>query len=400
MTDGPGTSGGRPVLPEAAGHRSGTFTQPHVVVPFSSAAAPRVPIGRRISVPQLPGRSSTTQGRRGRLSPAGRRRALQAVAAVMVLALTAVGWQAIRGPSGADPRELVQRLFDRLAARDISDWATGTLCAKNPICGPGALSSGYEPPQQVTIDAVTDQADGKDRSATVDVSYNVAGQRVHDQVTAEYSPGRLFGGYWLLRKRPFTTLTIPGPSPTRVTVAAVKLLPAELTGPLTIKVPPGRYTISRAETPLIAATETATVAAPGQSATVALPTDVLAAVHDDVVTLIDSRIDDCAAQHDFRPEAGTARPRVHTCPFAHDTRYTITDNPTWTVQQYPQLQVIAGTDGSISVTTTAPGRVVIRYRWTEHLVEPRTWTDVEATEPIVVTGRITGTAGALAWQPG
>ncbi|WP_433221416.1 hypothetical protein ACQP00_20575 [Dactylosporangium sp. CS-047395] len=318
---------------------------------------------------------------------------------MVALALTVAGWQVVRGSSGPQPRDLVQQLFDDLAAHNLATWTTSQLCSSNPICGPGALASGYEAPQHVTIDQEPEDTAGTTRRTIVHVSYELGGQRITDQVTTLYNPGRVFGGFWQLGDRPVTTLTIPGPAPSRVTVAAVTLLPADLTKPLTIHVPPGRYTISRAETPLIAATQTTAVTAPGPPATVTLPADIPTDVNDNIIALIRDRIDECATKHDFLPAAGTARPGIHGCPFSHNTKYALTDSVTWKIEQYPVLELTAADDGSIAVATKAPGRAAIHYRWTLHLVEPRDWTDANAVETIDVSGRITTEAGALTWAP-
>ncbi|MEV8514661.1 hypothetical protein [Dactylosporangium sp. NPDC051484] len=84
---------------------------------------------------------------------------------------------------------------------------------------------------------------------------------------------------------------------------------------------------------------------------------------------------------------------------SYNDRYTITTDPAWTIDRYPQLHLEPTDDGAIIVTTTNPGQANIQFRWTLNIVEPRTWTDVADTVPITVTGRIIAANDAPEWQP-
>ncbi|MEU7876366.1 hypothetical protein [Dactylosporangium sp. NPDC049140] len=405
MTSRPQTPGDRTSTPPTPSTHfqlppAGT---PDVLVPFGSRTATRIPIGRRTLIPRLPDGTAPTTSLDPRPVPRpGRRRALGAAAVAATLLIAAIGWQVYRSSSGPDPRELVQRLFDGLTAHDVTAWTAYDVCTHdNPICQPDALRAGYQPPEHVTIDGQTETSDAKTgRQAYVTVSYDVAGTRVTDHVTLQYQSAGIIGGSWSITTRPAIALTVPGPQPAPVTVAAADIPTARLAdGPLTITAPPGQYTISRTATPLVAPTATTAAGTPGSTTAVTLPATVPTPISDTITQLIHDRIDACAAQHDFQPEAGTTRPRVHTCPFTHNPTYAITDDPTWTIQQYPQLQLTAGTDGTITITTAVAGRVAIHYRYTMHVIEPRDWTDVDATEPITVTGHITTGPGGLEWAP-
>ncbi|MFI5916451.1 hypothetical protein [Dactylosporangium sp. NPDC051541] len=371
--------------------------RPPVVVPYGTTTTRLATAGHRIRLPHLPPAAvpplTRAADRHESVPRPGRRRTVQAVAAVVTLAVAVGGWLVVRASTGPGPVEVVRELYDSLAAHDISRWSTFDRCNNNPICGTGALSHGYQAPQQVTFKQ--DRADGG-KGAVVTATYDLGGQHITDRVVLEYSRTGLFGGSWWIRTVPTTTLTIAGPSPAPVNIAGITLQPKQLTATLTFTAPPGLYTISRAATPLIAPAETTAVAGPGQAAAVTLPAEPVTTIAEDTDRLIRDRIDECVAQHRFQPDVDPRSP-LHSCPFDYYPKQIITDTPTWTVQQYPRVTLTPTGDGNIKVTTTTPGTITLHYRWTMFYQDPRDWTDVDVTQPLKANGQIASIDGVLQW---
>ncbi|MET7425784.1 hypothetical protein [Dactylosporangium sp. NPDC005555] len=99
----------------------------------------------------------------------------------------------------------------------------------------------------------------------------------------------------------------------------------------------------------------------------------------------------------FTPDTDPTPGTIDTCPMRHSHRHTITDNPRWTVLQYPQVRFDPAPDGTVTVSTTTPSKAAIHYRWTQYLTEPRQWYDVDAVEELTVGGRVTAEQGTPAW---
>jgi hypothetical protein len=394
-------SGADPTPADAVAAAAGPL--PGVLVAFGTTAVTRFPVGRRVPLPRVgsdaaPPTALDPSGRRP--SPVRRRIALVAAAVLaVVVALAAVA--AVRGSSGPGPRDLVEDFFAALTARDTTGLRAGGRCASNPLCGAGALRSGYQPPEQVRIDGGRTPPEDRDSSKQrlVQVSYDLDGHRVTEEVRLSYQRAGLFGGRWSIIDPPGATITVPGPTLSVTTLAAVALpaVPADL--PLIVWAPPGRYTVARAATPLLEPAEVTVTVTGDPPPPVTFPAVVKAAVVDEVNRQVRDRIDDCAAQRSFTPDTDPSPISAHSCPLRHSSAYTITDKPRWTVEQYPHIRLDPAADGTITVTTTTPGRATVHYRWTFDIAEPRDWHAIDATEDILITGQVTAARGTPEWTP-
>ncbi|GLL08028.1 hypothetical protein [Dactylosporangium matsuzakiense] len=356
---------------------------------------PGFPIGRRVPVTLLPPGLLRTAARPLPPQPRSRRAILAAAIAAAVL-LAGAGLLVRAATAAPSPRDVVQEFFAALAAHDGSLTA-GSACNRNPLCTAGALDSGYEPPRNVTIAAET----GSREERQVQVAYTLGGHRYTSTVTvtALHSTSVFHGTSWWIRTPPGTQLTGPPATPVPIAVAAARLptQPADAhdAAPAEIWAPPGRYTITRPETPIL---ETATLTldvTDNPTTSITLPSTIKPAAITTAQQLIHQRLDDCAAQQTFIPSIG----RWGGCPMSYLDKHFVTDAPTWTIQDYPQLDLQPASDGSISVITTAPGRAMIHYRWTNEFIEPRQWHDVTDTREIKVTGNVAADNGVLQWYP-
>lgn len=330
---------------------------------------------------------------RGLLIAAVGRRRVWIVLAVIpaVIALSAVGVVAALGAFAPGPRQVVADFFAALAARDASRSPALDQCSGNPLCGPRALRTGYEPPRDVTVG--TDIGDGTGR--LVEVFYTVNGRDVSDMVdlyradTTGLSPRR-----WRIARAPGAQITVIDRTAAPITLAAVVFTGPRAAPRLSAWVPSGTYTVTRDATPLLQAARTSvTVGAP---ATVVLPVVMQPTVTAVAQQLIRDRIDGCAAQRSFTP---TAAPFPHGCPMAYHPLHTASGEPDWTVLAYPQLSLQPADDGTVTVTAAAPGKAVIHYQWSDELAEPRRVNSAAEIVEFTVTGRIAVTNGAFEWQP-
>jgi hypothetical protein len=365
-----------------------------VLVPFEVGHQPRIPVGRRMPIPQVPPALRRPATVTHRSTSGTRRRVLltAALIAVAVLALAAI--TVIRATSGPGPRDVVASFFTALTTRDPTGLPAGP-CRDNPLCDADALHAGYQAPQDVTIGDAT----GTGNQRHVEVSYTVAGQRNTTTVDVlGTSTGMFSSRFWSITTPPGAHLIIPDRTPAPITIAAVRLPTPQPGQQATVWAPPGQYTLSRAETTLLEAAQTSITVTSGPPLTIAMPTTIRPAVTETARQLVHARLDACAAKRSFDPAVGPP-PTWHSCPMSYDERYTITTGPAWSIDTYPQLHLQPADDGTIIVATTQPGQATIRFQWTDKLAEPRTWTTVTDTVDITVTGRISTANGELAWQP-
>ncbi len=385
---------------------------PEVLIRFGDRRRSRFLDGIRAPLPPLP--PYATAPAPALPAPPSRRpsrRAVQITAAGLAVLVAVTAVVVIRNASGSSPRQLVQRLFDQLTDRDPNVLHTVGKCTTiNQLCGTTALTSGYQPPTNMHIDRTNGEIDGAhgSKQTSITVSYDLDGHRVTTDITLEYRKQGLFTGYWSITEPPGRTLTFPGPTQRTITVANAHLPPIAADTPATVWAPPGVYTISQPGTALLEpsqltitvdGTYTATTGDKQQPTTVTLPDTIKPAVSGQVHTDVKEHLDACAAQRVFAPDTDPTPGTPHTCPLQHSTRYAITDDPTWTILQYPQIHLEPMPDGSLTVTTTTAGRAAIHYRWTLYLREPRQWYDADAVEDIIISGKVTAEQGAPTWTP-
>ncbi|WP_432830713.1 hypothetical protein [Dactylosporangium sp. CA-092794] len=385
-----------PHIQPAAGPWPPPTAFPAVVVPFDRPYPARFPVASRVPAPLVPPplRPAAAPPPPGR--PATRRFVLTAMIAVTVV-LVLIAAVLARAASGPGPRDVVIAFFDALTAHDTSGFPSGQ-CLNNPLCGPGALHTGYQAPQDVTVG--DDTGAGDDRH--VPVAYTLDGHRATSVVDVHAThTGSLTGPIWAITSPPpGAQLAAPAQTPAPISIAAARLsAPTGTDPPRAFWAPPGQYTITRPGTSLLEpATTSVTITTASAPIPITIPATIQPAAATTINELIHDRIDSCAAQHSFTPAVGPP-PTVHSCPVVYYSPYAFTDKPTWTVDAYPHLQLEPADDGSITVTTSTPGTASVHYRWTTGIIEPRTWTDAADHTDITITGRVVAPNGTIAWQP-
>ncbi|WP_344612511.1 hypothetical protein [Dactylosporangium salmoneum] len=326
--------------------------------------------------------------------PGNRRRTLLITALAVAVGLAMVAVVVVRATSGPGPRDVVADFFAALAAHDPTRMPAGP-CRNNPLCVTGALNTGYQPPNDVTVDENTGTGDIRH----VTVAYTLDGHRTTTTVEVQGTPHGLFGSrFWSITTPPGAHLTIPDQTPAPITIAATRLPTAQPDQTTVLWVPPGRYTLTRPATPLLTAAQT-TITSTSGPITITMPNTIEPTVTATVQQLIRDRITACATQKRFNPAVGPPSTTWHSCPITYEDRYTISTDPTWTITSYPQLNLEPADNGAINVTTAQPGQATIQFQWTLDLAEPRTWTDVTDTMAINITGQITTANGQLDWTP-
>ncbi|MFC5004440.1 hypothetical protein ACFPIJ_42265 [Dactylosporangium cerinum] len=405
-------------------NRAATAELPAVLTRFTDWRASQFPVGVRVPLPSLPahaGPPTAGVAVAPRSSRQQRRRTTQILAGVLAVLIVVTAVTIVRNSYGPPPRELVQRLFDAIADRDDEAFSLAGKCSDNPLCTAVALKTGYQPPTNIHIDSERElpadtQLPGTKRR-NVTVSFDLNGRRATNEVGLTYRKQNFFGGSWSITEPPGSVITIPGPTHFLIDLAGADLPPIAADVPVTAWAPPGVYTVSKAGTALLEASQvTVTIGADGKdgagdtngpggtdggeaSTTVTLPDTIKAGVAEQVIAQVRAGIDACAAQGSFNPDTDPTLGTINTCPMRHSTRYSITDKPQWTVLQYPQVRLDPAPDGTITVTTTTAGRAEIHYRWTMYLAEPRTWYEVNAVEEFKVNGRVTADNGTPTWAP-
>jgi hypothetical protein len=384
-----------------AGIPTASNVTPPVLVAFDAPRDAQIRPGQRVRLPRLPDvhHPPSVMPPRGRTART-RRRVLQAGALIAAVIIGLVAVVAVLSAPGADPKELVRAFFSQLTARDTSQLPAAAPCSRNPLCQPAALRSGYQPPEHLHIESEQSQAPSSPRSGTKQrllvVSYHVDGQHLTDAVTVLYRRTGIFGGFWSITDPPGSTITMPKPVIAPITLAAATLNMAQPEEQLTFWAPPGRYTATRPGNALYEPAE-ATAVVSDTPVTITLPATLKPTLTTSVEQQIHDRVDACAAQRLFKPDTDVSSPNLHNCPMVHLSPYAITTEPEWTVQQYPSIRLDTHPDGTVTVTTSTPGKATIHYQYSLYLVEPRDWHTVEATYDLTVEGWVTDTNGKTEW---
>ncbi|WP_238015025.1 hypothetical protein KZZ52_33825 [Dactylosporangium sp. AC04546] len=382
--------------------RSAAASLPAVLVPYDDNGYPRrrqpAPV---VTVPVPTSRGGPSMPRRGR----SRRRRITIIAAGVVLAVLAVAVNCAGIGPTTSPEELVRQFFTALTSHDDEQLQRLAGCSGSPLCARGALGEGYEPPQQVVVEASrpTDGPAG-DQWRTVAVQYVVGGTRYSETVGVARHQTGMIGHRWSIAEPPGATVELRSPIHDMIRLAAVEVRtaspqPGDSTRRARLWVPPGRYTVSAAGDQLYEPVHTTvTVAGDEDDVTATVEPVLRATVTADVDRQIRARIDDCAQQRDLKPDVDRSLRTFRSCPFDYSSPYAVTDEPTWTVNRYPTV-ALDSTDGVISVQTTTPGTASVTYRWTFDIVEPRRWTTATDEVEFTVGGSVTLDGPAITWTP-
>ncbi|MEV4511568.1 hypothetical protein AB0K00_21655 [Dactylosporangium sp. NPDC049525] len=377
---------------------------PTVLVAFGTPRNAQIRPGQRVRLPRLP----DTQRPPAVMPPRGhtartRRRALQAGALVAAVVIGLVAVLAVLSNSGPGPRDLVRDFFSQLTARDTSRLPAAARCSRNPLCQPGALRVGYQPPEHLRIESERSQAPSSPRPGTkerlIKVSYDIDGQHLTDAVTVLYQRAGIFSGFWSISDPPGSTITMPKPAIAPATLAAAKLDMPTPEEQLTFWAPPGRYTATRPGNALYEPAEATAVVA-DTPVTITLPATLKPTLTTHVEQQIHDRINACAAQRVFKPDTDMSSPNLHNCPMVHLTPYAITTEPLWTVQRYPTIRLDTRPDGTVTVITITSGKATIHYQWSLSIRDPRDWNTVTATYDLNVDGFARDVDGRTEWIAG
>jgi hypothetical protein len=284
------------------------------------------------------------------------------------------------------PDRPVTELFAALAARDGARLARVGRCPASPVCRPGALGTGYQPPTRARILEVSTDGD----RAVVRVTYQLNGAR-HEGSVALRRPSGLAPRAWQVTALPGADLDLVSPYGVAARVAGTTV---RIAAGSRVPVPPGVYTIAGAPSPLFTAPET-TVVVTGEAdrQQVSLGAELQPAVGPELTRQVEARINACAAQPDFHPQVAEG-----ACPFRFESVVTSAKDQHWTVVRYPQVAPKLTSSGTVTVQTLAPGQMKVSYAWTTDFSEPREWTPAEDVVDITeISGDVTVEAGAPHW---
>ncbi|WP_344133041.1 hypothetical protein [Luedemannella flava] len=295
------------------------------------------------------------------------------------------------------PDTPVRDLFAALADRDASRLADLGPCGLNPLCQPGALASGYEPPTDLHINSVTTTGGLRQNRATVAISYQIAGTPQTAIITLERGTGLLRpwqivdppGQHLDIRSQHFSSVQLAG---AQVPTAVPDRLPASVG----VWAPPGRYTVTAPADPLYVASPIQIIAsAAGDMQTITVPVTVQPDAVNEITRQVRAQLDACAAIASFDPQVDTPL----SCPFDYTpTDYQpFIDSVRWTITRYPEVRLDLAADGAVTVHTTSPGQAQVTYRWTTDIIEPRQWTTATGRTDITVSGGVTEKDAELVW---
>ena len=331
--------------------------------------------------------------------------------AVVALVAAYGGFVAIRDTLYT-PDKPVRALFAALADRDEAAIDAVIGC-DSPLCRPGALQSGYLPPENFEVLGIKnlpfigdDPARRPNTSlSTVSVRYTIAGTVYNHDVVVDRDSGGLFRK-WRIGIVPGADLDVISRTMTKVRIAGAEVDASRprVPGSKVPKLPfalPGMYTLTSADDPLLtAATETILVAGSANWQRVEFTVTIKPDVAEQVDRQIRTRIDACVAQSSFRPSVGETL--LPNCYFDHNTKFTYTRDAHWALVDYPRIELqltedeAAGT-GGVRVHTTAPGHATVNYEHSFDVLEPRDWMPTSATEEIVPRGDVVVTDGKIVW---
>ncbi|MER7008789.1 hypothetical protein ABT297_37900 [Dactylosporangium sp. NPDC000555] len=324
----------------------------------------------------------------GHIDPPTRRRGYVFLAAIVVVAVTISAIVLTRTSDSQEPERQVREMFAALTARDGERLAQVLACTSIPLCTAQGIATGYDPPQDVLLTGR--QRDGNDRLQVL-VRYRIEGVTYDTAVQVTRYRTGMFGHQWRISQAPGGWLQVRGGHWDRVRLAGIDIPASDksaVTGPGKVWGPPGVYTSTAAGDALFeAAHATITVTGREDPAPATLPTAMKTGVVDEVQRQIRAQIDQCAADPELRPQTDPTA-LLNDCPFSHNTKYAFTRAPKWTLLRYPSIELRVENDTAVTVHTTMPGSAQISYDWTVHIIEPRTWNTVIATEDITVAGTV------------
>jgi hypothetical protein len=310
------------------------------------------------------------------------------------------------------PDRPVRALFAALAERDEAAIRDVVGCS-SPLCRPGALQSGYRPPEKfevVKVEILSYTPDDPTRRpdtslAAVSVRYTIDGVTYSNDVRVQRSASGLFRE-WHIAALPGAEIDVVSLTMAKARVAQVEVNTNKppVSGFKAADAPfalPGTYMVTSVDDPLLsAATETVVVAGDVRRQQVDLKVAIKPTVVGEVDKQIRARIDACIPQSTFRPTVGESA--LSNCYFDHSTRYTYTDKVHWTLVDYPKVELRVTEDrnagrGGVSVHTTTPGHATITYEYSFNVLEPRVWSPTSATEEINPRGDVVVDAGKIVW---
>jgi hypothetical protein len=371
-----------------------------------------------------------------------------------VITVLVLGFITVSRRGGSDgPENLIEAFFAALTHRDGAEArALGSGCVNSPVCTPGGLSSGYEPPAALKVGKVEygkSKPDDPTRRpnkdvATVEVSYVVGGTAYPDTFFLIRDKGASGSQKWSFENPVGRPLTINSPvvSEARVGGATVEIsaieIPSSSKGKFrNLWLVPGVYDVKGVSTVMFDMTPQQ-VTIGGRDGCVVIPgsgvgSNSVSTLHgvpgvrvvlgcvspdanlnlnlrpgvlDEVARQVHAYIDKCAAQPDAQPRiriGGITR----NCPF-HEEDYVQRignmRNLVWSITKYPELSLESPSEGAAAVETVVPGVATLTFDWTSKIIgQLDGWTRLSVEVPIRIGGRATADPAnpdAIVWSLG
>ncbi|GAA4200355.1 hypothetical protein [Actinocatenispora rupis] len=319
---------------------------------------------------------------------------LLGIGAAAVALVVLVGGLYVVQSLAFSPKSAVSAYFSALGARDAAGaWrASGNEGTPPPTMRSGALrkGSGYEPPTDVSIGAVT----VRDHSASARVSFRLAGRTRRVSVAVQRDDRKswlLFHGWHVSQGSGSLMVVAPGLSTVTVDGVSVSGSSDGYGSGVTVPVFPGSHRVGVGPNPLLAApARTVAVDAgssedAGDAPTVQLAVSVKESAHDAVDRAVRTLLDRCAQATTLDPDG---------CPFSYYSYYDA-DHVQWTITKYPTFE-IAQDEGGVSTSTTESGTADVTYTYKGYDGKPA---KDHQTVDIQVDGTVTVKHGQIAWQP-
>jgi hypothetical protein len=347
---------------------------------------------------------------RARLRRTSRRTQVLVGAGLVLLLVLVCGGYVVIENVFYSPDGPVRQVFAALEAKDTAGLRGYMDC--DPLCQPGALAVGYQPPTHLQIVGVRYGAAANDDptrrpdkgDATVLVRYQLGGV-TYDDAVGVY---RLNSGLlrpWGISQPPGSWLDVVSTSLDTAKVAGAtvhtiaQLPPGDTRTSGEAWAPPGIYTVTGRQSVLWGSPPVQVLIAGSSTGRkeVKLDLAVKPTVVDEVNRQVRTRIDDCAALRNFYP-ATDASSIVRDCPFRYDVPYSQTQGVKWTIVDYPRIELNLGDDQTVTVRTTMPGHARVNYSYSFNVTEPRTWSPASATVEIAPAGTVSEDGGKVVWS--
>lgn len=224
------------------------------------------------------------------------------------------------------------------------------------LVSPQAMSS----LEEVTLVSDTEIAPGRHRIVYSYALAGIDGHTASDQTefdVVQTGSSWLFFPTWEFARSPVSSATVTISHASTFTAGTSQVATADptafhATGDYVVLVP--SLTVLSHQSALLGARSVALVAAKASgSASAIVDVQPTTAFLDDVQSTVDAFLDECAAQTVLYPPG---------CPFGLDVNDRIVSDPVWSIEQYPELTILAGQDAWVVPNATGSARVTVDIR--------------------------------------